>query len=458
MTLMKGPADMSSEFLTRRRFLKASGVCLALPWLERFASARGAADAPNRAVFLFVPNGVNMWEWHPATTGKDYELTPPLRNLAGLRDRFTAFSGLQHIKAGGGHQEAALWLTGNPNYASKKEIYVTPNTISIDQHIAGAIGRQTRWPSMVVGADGGQYTCSFDAEGRPVLADFDLASIFAELVGADPKGRLPQRGSILDLVANQAAGLRRELGKSDERKLDEYVESIRALEKRVQADMAWKSTFRREAIQDDRLNLRADPHNTPDGVDFVDTMLELIYLALRIDCTRVAAFSAYRSSQCCVLKHLGFDVHTEGHNSGDALPEDKPKHFANLSKADAWWTERLARFLDRLRTTREGEHDMLRHTTVLYGSGMSWPAYHRNHNLPILLAGGEGVGFAHGQHIAFNGQRKDIPSAKQEHRNGPKLGPDAVSMSDLLRTISERMGVPAEGFGESRRVLTELLA
>jgi hypothetical protein len=116
MTLMKGPADMSSEFLTRRRFLKASGVCLALPWLERFASARGAADAPNRAVFLFVPNGVNMWEWHPATTGKDYELTPPLRNLAGLRDRFTAFSGLQHIKAGGGHQEAALWLTGNPNY------------------------------------------------------------------------------------------------------------------------------------------------------------------------------------------------------------------------------------------------------------------------------------------------------------------------------------------------------
>lgn len=194
---------------------------------------------------------------------------------------------------------------------------------------------QTRWPSMVVGADGGQYTCSFKTEGRPVLADFDLASIFAELVGADPKGRLPQRGSILDLVANQAAGLRRELGKSDERKLDEYVESIRALEKRVQADMAWKSTFRREAIQDDRLNLRADPHNTPDGVDFVDTMLELIYLALRIDCTRVAAFSAYRSSQCCVLKHLGFDVHTEGHNSGDALPEDKPKHFANLSKADA---------------------------------------------------------------------------------------------------------------------------
>lgn len=445
--------------LVRRGFLQAGGVCLALPWLERCATAREAGDAPHRAVFLFVPNGVNMWEWHPATTGKDYELTPPLRNLAGLRDRFTAFSGLQHIKVGGGHQEAALWLTGNPNYASKKEIYVAPNTISIDQHIARAIGRETRWPSMVVGADGGQYTCSFDAEGRPVLADFDLASIFAELVGADPKGRLPQRSSILDLVADQATSLRRELGKSDERKLDEYVESIRAIEKRVQADIVWKSSQRRDSIQEDRLNLRADPHNTPDGVDFVETMLELIYLALRIDCTRVAAFSAYRSSQSCVLKHLGFDVHQQGHDSGDRLPEERPKQFANLSQADDWWTKRLAKFLDRLRTTHEGEHDMLRHTTVMYGSGMSWPASHRNHNLPILLAGGEGVGFAHGRHIAFNGQEKDIPrNDKHDHRNSPKLGPDAVSMSDLLRTISERMGVPAEGFGESRRVLTELLA
>lgn len=449
---------MSHLLATRRRFLSAGGFCLTLPWLERFAAAEGATAQPNRCVFLFVPNGVNMWEWHPATTGKDYELTPPLQNLAGLRDRFTAFSGLQHFRAAPGHQEAALWLTGNANYASRKEVYVTPNTISIDQHIARAIGRQTRWPSMVVGSDGGQYTCSFGADGRPVLADFDLASIFAELVGADPNGRLPQRASILDLVADQASSLRRELGKSDERKLDEYVESIRAVERRVQADIAWKSSPLVGSIEEDRLNLRAEPHNTPDGVDYIDTMLELIYLALRIDCTRVVAFSAYRSSQGSVLRHLGFNVHDEGHASGDLRPEDKPKQFEKISKADAWWTARLARFLDRLRTTREGEHDMLRHTTVMYGSGMSWPATHRNHNLPILLAGGEGVGFAHGRHIAFNGQQKYVPSEKPEHLNGPKLGPDAVSMSDLLRTISEQIGVPAAGFGESRRVLTELLS
>jgi hypothetical protein len=134
---------------------------------------------------------------------------------------------------------------------------------------------------MVVGADGGQYTCSFDADGRPVLADFDLASIFAELVGADPESRLPQR--------SQHSGLRRGSSKppasrtGQERRAE--TRRIRRVdsqvEKRVQADVAWKSSPRLDAIQDDRLNLRADPHNTPDGVDFVDTMLELIYLALR---------------------------------------------------------------------------------------------------------------------------------------------------------------------------------
>ena len=88
---------------------------------------------------------------------------------------------------------------------------------------------------------------------------------------------------------------------------------------------------------------------------------------------------------------------------------------------------------------------------------MSWPATHRAHNLPLLLAGGEGLGFAQGRHIAFNGQQKEVPNDKREHLNSPKLGPDAVTMSDLLRTISEQMGVAAMGFGESQRVINELL-
>ena len=369
-----GPGDPSYDSASalkshRREFLRASGVCLALPWLECFAAASEAAAAPGRAVFICVANGVNMWEWHPAKTGEDYELTPPLKNLAGLRQRFTVFSGLQH-KVQPGHGELGVWLTANANYTAGKGA-VTQSTISIDQHIAETVGRQTRWPSMVVGATGGRRTISFDRQGEPVLAD---------------------------------------------------------------------------------------PYVPADYAEYIDTMFELIYLALRTDSTRVVSFATTESEGGGPLKSLPCgNWHGTGHNTNDEPPDRKPKEYAILSEYDAWWTARLAKFLERLRTT-EGNHDLLRSTAVLYGSGMSWPATHRAHNLPLLLAGGEGLGFAQGRHLAFNGQQKVIPNDNREHLTSPKLGPDAVSMSDLLRTISEQMGVVAKGFGESRRVLTELLA
>ncbi|QDU96543.1 DUF1552 domain-containing protein [Lignipirellula cremea] len=440
----------------RREFLQTSGICLALPWLERFAAANEADAALRRAVFICVPNGVNMWEWHPAKTGKDYELTPPLKNLADLRQRFTVFSGLQH-RAQPGHGELGVWLTANANYTAGKGA-VTQSTISIDQHIAETVGRQTRWPSMVVGATGGRRTISFDRQGEPVLADHDLSAIFAEIVGAQGREKLPRRASILDLISSQAADLRRELGKSDERKLDEYLDSVRAVEKRVQADIAWRATLNAEVIHEDRLRLQADPFQPADYAEYIDTMFELIYLALQTDSTRVVSFATTESEGGGPIKNLPCgNWHGTGHNTGDEPPDRKPKEYAILSEYDAWWTARLAKFLERLRTTNEGNHDMLRNTAVLYGSGMSWPATHRAHNLPLLLAGGEGLGFAQGQHLAFNGQQKVIPNDKREHLTSPKLGPDAVSMSDLLRTISEQMGVVAKGFGESRRTLVELL-
>jgi|LakMenEpi03Aug12_release.lakeMendotaPanAssembly.Ray.scaffolds.fasta_scaffold25825_2 hypothetical protein len=448
---------MSHPITTRRQFLSAGGVSLALPWLERFAVADGADGAARRAVFVCVPNGVNMWEWHPAETGKDYVLTPPLKKLADFRQRFTVFSGLHHHKASAGHGELAVWLTANEHYTAGKEA-VTKSTISIDQHIAEAVGRQTRWPSMVVGATGGRRTISFDRQGEPVLADHDLAAIFAEIVGADGREKLPSRASILDLVSSQATALRRELGRSDERKLDEYLESVRAIEKRVQADIAWQSTFNAGLVHEDRLRLQADPYTPADYADYIDTMFELIYLALRTDSTRVVSFATTESEGRGPLKSLPCgNWHGTGHDTNDEPPDRKPQKYAILSEYDAWWTARLARFLDRLSSTAEGNHDMLRSTAVLFGSGMSWPASHRGHNLPLLLAGGEGLGFAQGQHMAFNGQKKAIPGEGREHLIPPKLGPDAVSMSDLLRTISERMGVAAKGFGESRRVLDELL-
>jgi hypothetical protein len=449
---------MNHPTLSRRGFLQASGVCLALPWLDAFAGAAEAVGPPRRAVFAFVPNGVNMWQFHPAKTGRDYELPRSLRPLAAVRDRLTIFSGLQHLKVKGGHEEWAHLLTGNANNeVASKHTAVRANTISIDQHIAEAIGHQTRWPSMVVGADGGRMTCSFNRQGEPVLADFDLKNIFDELVGADPHGRMKHRASILDLVTEQANTLKRELGKSDEQKLDEYLESVRGIEKRVKADLAFRNAPR-TAVDEKRLALNADPFNGKQQNDYVDTMFELIFLALQMDCTRVVTFTSTRSEGGGPLKALGGDWHGEGHNTKDLAETAEPRAFGVLSAFDLWWHERLARFLERLNKTTEGGTDLLHSTAVFFGRGMSWPAMHRSDNLPLLLAGGEGLGFVQGRHLAFNGQTPVVAVNGQAPPLKKDLGPSPSSVSDLLRTISERMGVVAKGFGESRRTLDELLA
>lgn len=443
---------------SRRGFLRAAGVCLALPWLEAFATAAEAESSPRRAVFVFVPNGVNMWRFHPTKTGRDYELTPSLKPLAAVRDRMTVFSGLQHLKVKGGHEEWAHLLTGNVNSeVASKHTAVRANTVSIDQHIAEAVGGKTRWPSMVVGADGGRMTCSFNRKGEPILADFDLKGIFDELVGADPRGRLGRRASILDLVADQASDLRGQLGKGDERKLDEYLEAVRGVENRVKADAAFKEVSK-AAVDEKRLSLSADPYNGKQQHDYVDTMFELIFLALQMDCTRVVTFTTTRSEGGGPLKALGGDWHGEGHNTKDLVENAEARAYGVLTAFDTWWHERLARFLERLSKTTEGGKDLLHNTAVFFGRGMSWPASHRSDNLPLILAGGEGLGFVQGRHVAFNDQTPVVAANGQAPPLRKDLGKNPACVSDLLRTISERMGVEAKGFGESRRTLDELLA
>ncbi len=449
---------MKTPSISRRGFLRASGVCLALPWLESLARGDETVAPPRRAVFVFVPNGVNMWQFHPVKTGSDYELTPTLKPLANVRRRMTVFSGLQHLKVKGGHEEWAHLLTGNVNSnVASKHTAVGANTISIDQHIAQSIGGQTRWPSLVVGADGGRMTCSFNKQGEPVLADFDLKNIFDDLTGADPHGRLKHRSSILDAVAEQARDLRRQLGKSDERKLDEYLEAVRGVEKRVKSDLAFNDAPK-AAIDEKRLALTADPYRGDQQDGYVDTMFELIFLALQMDCTRVVTFTSTRSEGGGPLKSLDRDWHGQGHNTKDLAESNEPKAFEVITKFDLWWHERLARFLARMSGVTEGEHDLLHSTAVFFGRGMSWPAMHRSDNLPLILAGGEGLGFVQGRHLAFNGQSPVVAVNGQAPPLKKDLGPRPSSVSDLLSTISERMHVPAAGFGESRRVLDELLA
>ncbi len=440
--------------VTRRHFLRAAGVSLALPWFESQAGAAPAGARPARSVFFFVPNGVNMWEWHPKEFGSDYRLTPPLAPLAPFRRDLTVFSGLQHFNTPAGHAEAAVWLTGNERYSNDSFSAVAPNTISVDQHIARAIGSRTRIPNLVVGSMGGGNTISFNAGGRAVAAESNLKRLFHDLLGTGVSAqRLGQRGSILDALRAQARALQKDLGHHDQQKLDEYLESVRAVEQRVRRDLRFALTDR-PTVDEKSFALDADPFDLNTQGEYIRTMSELLILALQTDSTRIVAFQTCASDASGAFKFYSqfgtFNWHQCGHESGDLPMDQKPREFAFLSAVDKWWAEHFAHFLKRLRDVPDGDGNLLEQTMVLYGSGMSWPAMHRSTNLPIILAGGRRLGLRHGRHLQVSANLKSPTATRFE--------PGATSVSDLLRTISERMGVPAAGFGQSTRTVDELLA
>lgn len=452
--------------IDRRRVLKGAGACLALPWLEALSppakavgapaatAAAGAASAA-RSVFIFVPNGVNMWRWHPQEFGADCDLGPTLAPLAPFRKELTVFSGLEHFRVKGGHFEVGIFLTGNVEYGSKD--IPTDSTISIDQHIAEAVGRETRFHSLALSPVGGNVSISYDRKGRIVNAENNLRRLYGELFGSpDVVARLERRGSVLDLLRDQSSSLSRQLGRADRHRFNDYVESVRDVESRLQSDRSYFSS-RPQAEHDAGLVLDADP--MAQRGDYLRTLYDIMALALQTNQTRVATLcTAYTGGNAWGRwpEFGSYEWHGTGHNTGD-LPEDqKPKEYAFLASVDRWLVERLGGFLDRLSKIDEGENSLLANTMVLYGGGMSWGASHGGRNLPILLAGGSALGIKHKVHLCLNEHL--YPTMLDPKAGGG--GPDAnkTSVSDLLRTISERMGVPAEGFAQSRRRVDEILA
>lgn len=444
---------LKPTMLNRRNFLKAAGVCLPLPWLETFATAAEvkAASPPGRAVFFMVPSGVNMWRWHPKEFGPSYQLSSTLQALAPLRKELTIFSGLEHAKgAGGGHYEVGVWLTGNEKYKSK-DGPVEPNTISIDQHIARSIGNRTRIPSLVLSAPGGSVTTSFDAAGAPVSAENNLRRLFGELFGSpDVMARLQNRSSVLDIVGEQARGLSKQLSRSDRNRFDDYLQSVRDVESRLQGDREYFAS-RPLPISANELPLDSDPQ--AQRQEYFRTMLDLVALALRNDQTRIVSILACGSGHEFFGQWPEFanDTHHRASHATNYDPEEqRPRDYALLENVDKWFVAHLARFLQTLNDTREGDSTLLANTMVLYGGGMSWT--HNPSNLPILLAGGSRLGLKHGSHLRFNPHK----NFKGQLDKGVK--PDEATVCDVLRTMSERLGVPAERFGDSRRTLAEMLS
>lgn len=440
----------------RRTFLRAAGVCMPLPWLESLAvgSERGpaAGAARGRAVFFMVPSGVNMWRWHPKEFGRDYQLSGTLSALEPFRNELTIFSGLEHAKGGGGgHQEVGVWLTGNQKFKLVDSMVDQPNTISIDQHIAAGIGGRTRIPSLVLSAPGGNVTASFDAKGAAVFAENNLRRLFGELFGSpDVMQRLDRRSSLLDLVGDQAKSLTRRLGQSDRRQLDDYLETVRDVEGRLQADRDYFSS-QPLPIKPDDFTLDVDPQRQRQ--DYFATLLDIVALALRNDQTRVVSLLTCGSGHEFFARwpEFGKLSHHQASHGTNLVPEqDQAAYYAFLEAVDKWFVAHLARFLQRLQETQDGDGTLLSNTMVLYGGGMSWT--HNPSNLPMLLAGGSSLGLRHGSHLRFN------PHKNFQGQPDKGVKPEETTVSDVLRTMSERLGVPAAGFGDSRRVVDELLA
>ncbi|MGE0607446.1 MAG: DUF1552 domain-containing protein [Pirellulales bacterium] len=439
--------------LSRRHVLRGLGAAISLPLLDAMLPRAWAAPSQYRPleeslgphprlVCCYVPNGVNIKEWMPADSGPGYTLSPTLETLREHRQDFTVLSGLGHPHSEGGHSGADTWLTGAHLKAVPGADYT--NTISADQVVAELHGKQTRFPSLQLsdssgtGGAGHSHTLSFDRGGTPLPAENSPNRLFERLFVPDSDSdseatlrRYAERRSILDSVLAEAQSLDRRLGKADQRKLDEYLNSVRETEQRVERMTAWVDVPKPQ-IDPQGLQLTSQPGNAHDRPMWLDVMLEVSYLALLTDTTRVISFEWSREAGG--YGGGGENHHELSHHGGDAGMLQK------LGVIDRFHLERLGRFLSFLKSTREGEGNMLDQTLVLYGSGMNSGegGDHSPKNLPTLVAGGKQFGLKHGQHLAFDADRH------------PPL-------SNVLLTLIQKMGVESDKFQDATGTLTGLV-
>ena len=440
--------------ISRRTALRGLGVTLSLPLLEAMLPRSlhaapstykplvksGVAPTP-RAIFCYVPNGVNILEWVPEAEGKDYALSPTLEVLREHRADFSLLTGLGHPRCTGGHSGGDTWLTGADLRAVPGKEYT--NTISVDQLIAEKIGAQTRFPSIEIGDQSGtgtalhSHTLAFDRNGTPLPAENSPQRLFERLFVPDDAAsrdatlkRYAEKRSILDDVLGEARSLEKHLGRADQTKLAEYLASVRETELRVQRQVEWVDVPKPQ-VDAKGLQLNSKSGDAHDRPMWLDVMLEISYLAFVTDATRVITFEWAREAGGYGVG--GENHHELSHHGGDAGMLKK------LAAVDRGYLERLSRFLTFLKSTDEGGRPMLDHTMLVYGSGMnSGPrGEHSPKNLPLLVAGGSACGLQHGQHIAHD----------------PEKNPP---LANVLLSVASKMGVETEKFADSTGTLSGL--
>lgn len=446
--------------ISRRTLLRGVGAALALPVLDAMAPARAfagmrKATPPVRMACIYFPNGVWRDAWIPTTTGAGYDLPYALEPLAEMQEYVNVFSGLDKAasRRGDGHYaKTANFLTGEPvTKTTGKDI--SAGGISMDQLAANHFGHNTPLPSLELGIDPvisgidsnvgytrlyGSYI-SWRTPTLPVAKEINPRFVYERLFGdkgADgreirKKDRRDQQ-SLLDLVLEDAHDLRRKLGRDDQVKMDEYLESIRAVESRI--EFAMKKDPRDWKPNAEVVIPAAPAAQAPgDFREHVDLMLDLMVLAFQTDSTRIQSFMFANDVSG---RNFSFLPGVSGGHHDMSHHENKEEKIAQYKAINRWHTEKYVEFLKKLQAVPEGEGTLLDNSMILFGSSISDGNSHDPNNLPILVGGRAGGKLKTGLHIA-------------SEKNTP--------LCNLYTTMLQALDVPVESFGDSTGTIKDVV-
>ena len=441
---------VTKKALPRRKFLRNTGVTLSLPLLDAMvpsmtALAKTPAKPVRRLGFVYVPMGSDITRWTPpGESGKLGELSTTLSSLTPVSDHLTVLTNME-LK----NSYPGTHATSNAGFLSAAKAKWTESTdyhlgTTVDQIAAKQIGQQTRLPSLemamdlmsMVGQCDNGFACvyqnnlSWSSPTTPLPAEAHPRLVFERLFGEggtseERREALRRKASLLDWVMDDTARLQAELGSEDRARVDQYLDSIREVERRIQKAEA--ETENSELPDLDR------PAGVPAAYsDHAKLMFDLQVLAMQADITRVITFQLARETSTRTYPEAGVPEphHPLTHHGNN------PQKIAKVAKINAFHVSLFAGFLEKLKSTPDGSGSLLDHTLYLYGSGMGNPNVHDHTNLPILVAGGAAGSMQGGRHIKYD---------------------EPTPLANLHLTLLEKVGIHLDSFGDSRGTIDELL-
>lgn len=447
--------------ISRRTMLRGMGAAMGLPLLEAMwpstAAAGEATAKPVRMAFLYMPNGVNGHHWTPKAAGKAFELTPVLEPLKNVKQDVLVLTELwnQASDTGDGHYvKTGGWLTGT-TITKTVGSDIRSGGVSVDQLAARKIGNLTPLPSLELGIEpvrsgvdinvgytqlyGGNI--SWSTPTTPVAKEINPQLAFDRLFrssSGDKKKDPVKDKSVLDLVMEDATKLRKKVGHADQLKLDEYLDSVRAVEKRI----AFDATRKRGEYSDDALARKEieqlgariksyydDPgrlsQRKGDHTEHVRLMLDIMVLAFWTDSTRISTFmfgNAVSGKNFSFLQGVNGAHHQISHHENNAAKLEEYKRIGT------WHVQQYAYMLEKMKSIKEGQGTLLDNSMIVFGAGMRDGNAHSPRNLPIVLAGKGGGSIKTGRHLVY---RKNSP------------------LCNLYRSMLNRVGAPVGEFADS---------